>query len=143
MADDFQQNLIVPDIVEAAANGVEYMPVVFPGFSWHNLQSTQGGSYPLNQIPRNGGRFYWRQVYNAIAAGSTMIYGAMFDEVDEGTAMYKLAPTAAEMPAQGSFVALDIDGDALPSDWYLRLADEAGKMLRADIPLSSPIPITP
>ena len=72
-----------------------------------------------------------------------MIYGAMFDEVDEGTAMYKLAPTAAQLPAQGTFVPLNIDGYNLGSDWYLRLADQAGKMLRGEIPLQSQIPITP
>jgi len=137
-ADNFRQNLIVPDLAAAAANGREYMPVIFPGFSWHNLRGD-----PLNQIPRNGGTFYWRQAYNAKRSGCTMIYGAMFDEVDEGTAMYKLAPTANEIPAQGSWVPLDIDGVSLPSDWYLRLANEASKMLRGDIPLQSTIPIVP
>jgi hypothetical protein len=137
-ADNFRFNLIVPDMAVAAANGREYLPVIFPGFSWFNLN---GG--PLNQIPRNGGTFYWRQAYNAKLSGCTMIYGAMFDEVDEGTAMYKLAPTANEIPAQGSWVTLDIDGISLPSDWYLRLANEASKMLRGDIPLQSTIPITP
>ncbi len=137
-ADNFRQNLIVPDLAEAAANGREYLPVIFPGFSWHNLL---GG--PLNQIPRNGGTFYWQQAYNAKLSGCTMIYGAMFDEVDEGTAMFKLAPTANEIPAQGSWVPLDIDGSSLPSDWYLRLANEASRMLRGDIPIRSTIPITP
>ncbi len=137
-ADNFRQNLIVPDLAEAVANGREYLPVIFPGFSWYNLL---GG--PLNQIPRNGGTFYWQQAYNAKLVGCTMIYGAMFDEVDEGTAMFKLAPTANEIPAQGSWVPLDIDGLSLPSDWYLRLADEASKMLRGDIPLQSTIPIVP
>jgi hypothetical protein len=137
-ADNFRQNLIVPDKAEATANGREYMPVIFPGFSWFNLN---GG--PLNQIPRNGGSFYWEQAYNAKLSGCNMIYGAMFDEVDEGTAMYKLAPTANEIPAQGSWVPLDIDGISLPSDWYLRLANEASKMLRGDIPLQNTIPVTP
>jgi hypothetical protein len=137
-ADSFRVNLIVPDMAEATANGREYLPVIFPGFSWFNLT---GG--PLNQIPRNGGSFYWRQAYNAKLSGCTMIYGAMFDEVDEGTAMYKLAPTANEIPAQGSWVPLNIDGISLPSDWYLRLANEASKMLRGDIPLQTTIPITP
>jgi hypothetical protein len=137
-ADNFKLNLIVPDMAEAAANGREYMPVIFPGFSWFNLNAG-----PLNQIPRNGGTFYWEQAYNAKLSGCTMIYGAMFDEVDEGTAMYKLAPTANEIPAQGSWVPLNIDGVSLPSDWYLRLADEASKMLRGDIPLQNTIPITP
>ena len=125
-------------MAEAAANGREYMPVIFPGFSWFNLN---GG--PLNQIPRNGGAFYWEQAYNAKLSGCNMIYGAMFDEVDEGTAMYKLAQTANEIPAQGSWVPLDINGVSLPSDWYLRLADEASRMLRGDIPLQKTIPIEP
>lgn len=137
-ADNFRANLIAPDLAEATANGRDYMPVIFPGFSWFNLNAG-----PLNQIPRNGGTFYWEQAHNAKLSGCNMIYGAMFDEVDEGTAMYKLAPTANELPAQGSFVPLNIDGDSLPSDWYLRLAGEASKMLRGDIPLQNTIPIVP
>jgi hypothetical protein len=137
-ADIFRQNVIAPDLAEASKAGREYMPVVFPGFSWHNLN---GG--PLNQIPRRGGEFYWHQVFNATDVGCTMIYGAMFDEVDEGTAMFKLAPTPAQLPAQGTFVPLDIDGVNLPSDWYLRLANEAGKMLRGEIPLQGTMPIAP
>jgi hypothetical protein len=77
----------VPDLAEATAAGREYMPVIFPGFSWHNL-----AGYPLNQIPRNGGNFYWRQACNAVRSECKMIYGVMFDKVDEGTAMFKLAP---------------------------------------------------
>lgn len=137
-ADSFRVNIIAPDLAEAKANGRDYMPVIFPGFSWHNLTGD-----PLNDIPRLGGAFYWRQAYNAKLSGCSMIYGAMFDEVDEGTAMYKLAPTAAQLPAQGSFVALDADGISLPSDWYLRLADQASRMLRGDIPLQSTMPIQP
>jgi hypothetical protein len=123
---------------EAALAGVDYLPVVFPGFSWHNLN---GG--PSNQIPRHGGRFYWRQVFNSIEAGAGMIYTAMFDEVDEGTAMFMLAPTAAELPVEGTFVSLDVDGEALPPDWYLRLAGEATRALRGETPLSPDRPIDP
>ena len=137
-ADAFRQNLIVPDLAEATKAGRAYMPVIFPGFSWHNFNAG-----PLNQIPRNGGDFYWHQAYNAVRSGCTMIYGAMFDEVDEGTAMFKLAPTPAQLPAHGTFVPLNIDGANLPSDWYLRLANEAGKMFRGDIPLQSTMPIAP
>jgi hypothetical protein len=72
-----------------------------------------------------------------------MLYGAMFDEVDEGTAMFKIAPTAAAVPAQGSFVPLDVDGQKLPSDWYLRVAGEGSKMLRGEIALGNTLPITP
>jgi hypothetical protein len=72
-----------------------------------------------------------------------MVYGAMFDEMDEGTAMFKMAPAPAQLPAQGTFVPLNVDGENLPSDWYLRLAGEGGKMLRREIPLSPTRPINP
>ncbi len=138
-ADRFAQDLIRPDLEEARRAGAEYMPVVWPGFSWNNLQPTS----PLNAVPRHGGRYYWRQVYNALEAGCTTIYGAMFDEVDEGTAMFKMAPTRAELPTQVPMVPLDADGELLPSDWYLRLAGEADKALRGEIPLSPRRPIDP
>lgn len=137
-ADDFTRQVTVPDLVAVKVAGRDYMPVIFPGFSWHNLT---GGK--LNQIPRRGGEFYWRQAFNAVNAGCNMIYGAMFDEVDEGTAMFKLAPSSEQTPAQGGFVPLDADGAKLPSDWYLRLANEAGKMLRNEIRSTNTIPITP
>jgi len=137
-ADNFRQNYIVPDLAEAGLAGRDYLPVIWPGFSWHNLKAGA-----VNQIPRNAGRFWWRQLYNAQSAGCQMIYGAMFDEVDEGTAMFKLAPTAAQLPAQGAFVPLNIDGEAVPSDWYLRLAGAGGKMLRGEIPLTATRPINP
>lgn len=137
-ADSYTATITAPDLAECKSNGIDYMPVVFPGFSWFN---ENGG--PLNQIPRNGGSFYWRQVYDDVHAGCNMIYGAMFDEVNEGTAMYKLVPTAAQLPAQGEFLPLNADGINLNSDWYLRLANQAGLMLRGKIPLQTTIPISP
>ena len=137
-ADSFAKNIIAPDLAAATNAGCEYMPVIFPGFSWHNLN---GG--PANQIPRRGGAFYWRQAFNVVNAGCPMIYVAMFDELDEGTAMFKLAPTKAQLPVEGKFVSLDADGVTLPSDWYLRLANASGKMLRGEIPLTNQIPIAP
>jgi hypothetical protein len=114
------------------------MPVVFPGVSWHNLA---GG--PSNEIPRRGGAFYWRQVWNAVGAGATMLKTAMFDEVDEGTAMFKLAPTPAQLPSGAALVPLDADGRALPSDFYLRVGGAATALLRGDLPLSPTLPVTP
>ena len=141
-ADNWKNSRIVPDLQECISNGVYYMPVIWPGFSWKNLK---GGSEALNKIPRRQGQFYWRQAYNAIDAGVDYIYVAMFDEVDEATAMFKITETKAELPveAQDILVPLDIDGTYLPSDWYLRLADETQKMLDGTIPLTSEIPISP
>ncbi len=123
--DRFYRKEVGPDLSETRRLGVDYLPVVFPGFSWHHLR----GTAPLNQVPRRGGRFYWRQVQRALAAGATMMYAAMFDEVDEGTAMYKLAASGAQAPREAGFLTLDADGERLPSDWYLRLAGETQRAL--------------
>ncbi len=136
--DNWKNNFIVPDLQECTSNGVDYMPVIWPGFSWVNIHDG-----PYNQIPRSGGEFYWRQAYNAIEAGSKYIYVAMFDEVDEGTAMFKLAETQADLPVGPTLVPLDVDGIKLPSDWYLQLADQTQQMLDGSIPLTSTIPILP
>ena len=97
----------------------------------------------IHLIPRRGGELYWRQVQDAVAMGAPAIYNAMFDEVDEGTAMYKIAATASDQPTGVQLVSLDADGQNLPIDWYLRLAGAATKMLRGQIPLTPQIPLNP
>jgi hypothetical protein len=68
----------------------------------------------------------------------------MFDEVDEGTAMFKVAETARAAPVDAPFLNLDADGEAVPKDWYLRLAGEAQRVLggaplaEGDLPLALP-----
>ena len=143
----YRTTVIAPDITAAKAMGVDYMPVVFPGFSWKNLMLFRNHAARVsgNAIPRRCGRFYWRQIYNARSAGATMIYNAMFDEVDEGTAMFKVLASAAQAPVAGmprgdGFVTLDADGCHLPSDWYLRLAGAATSQLRAGTPPSTSLP---
>jgi len=74
-----------------------------------------------NAIPRRRGRFYWRPVYNAVSAGASMLYGAMFKEANEGTAMFKLLPSTTPVPVRGippgtAFVTLDADGCRLPGE---------------------------
>ena len=123
----FYREQVAPDLIETRQAGLEYVPVTFPGFSWRNMNPDAR----FNQIPRRGGRFFWRQVEQALASGATTLYGAMFDEVDEGTAMFKIASTARDAPAGVATVTLDADGEPLPSDWYLRLAREAQKRLSA------------
>jgi hypothetical protein len=124
--DRFYDEEVRQDLLETNQLGLDYMPVVFPGFSWHNMNP----GAPFNQIPRRAGRFYWRQIERALQAGSTMLYGAMFDEVDEGTAMFKLAPTRDQAPDGVPIVTLDAEGERLPSDFYLQLAREAQRRLQ-------------
>ena len=137
-ADRFNQNYIVPDLLETNRLGIEYMPVIFPGFSWKNLKNGRE-----NQIARNGGRFYWNQVHNAITSGATMIKTAMFDEVDEGTAIFKVSEGKASAPVEFPMVNLDADGETLPSDWYLRVAAAATKVLKKEIKLTKDLPLRP
>ena len=118
--DRWSVNQIQPDLAATASRNQLYMPVIFPGFSWHNLNRTS----PENQIPRHRGEFLWRQAYNARASGAQTMKIAMFDEVNEATAMFKLAARRQDAPDQGYWLTLDADGFTLPSDWYLRLAGE-------------------
>jgi hypothetical protein len=119
------------DLQWCKQNKVDYVPVVFPGFSWHNMYAKS----PANQIPRNRGQFYWNQLSGAIGAGAEMIYVAMFDEVDEGTAIFKISKNPPV--GQSSFVTFEED---IPSDYYLYLTGFAGKMLRKEIPFQENIP---
>ena len=134
----WNSNRLGPDVVEAANNGRDYLAVVWPGFSWYNLND---GAQPLNQIPRQGGRFFWRQIYEAQASGANALFIAMFDEVDEGTAIFKAAPTQADLPTTGSWLALDQDGESVPTDWYLRLGGAAAKSAHGQIPNLATLPL--
>lgn len=120
-----------PDVVWAREHGIDYMPVVFPGFSWHNLTGKA-----LGQIPRLKGEFFWSQIAAVKKAGTDMIYVAMFDEVDEATAIFKCTNNP---PASDGVTFLTYEG--LPSDFYLRLAGQAGKLLRDEIPMTEAVPL--
>ena len=123
-------SLIEKDLLWCKENGLDYVPVLYPGFSWHNMKDG-----PLEQIPRNGGKFYWDQISKSIALGCDMLYYAMFDEMDEGTAIFKVTDT----PPVGESTFVTLHG--LPSDHYLWLAGQGTKMLRKEIPFSAELPV--
>ena len=130
-ADNYRNQGLAPDIAYTKQIGVEYMPVIYPGFTVSNLMRVRklfDKAVP-NKIPRRCGEFYRHQVVNAVNAGAQMIYTAMFDEVDEGTAVFKIAPRAENTPQSPAFVSLDADGCPLKSDAYLRSAAEAASVL--------------
>jgi hypothetical protein len=104
------------------------MPVIFPGFSWHNLMAARGKSAPSDAIPRLDGRFLWRQAAERIRQGADMLYVAMFDELDEGTA---IMPTSARVPVGPSRFVTE---PGLPADHYLWLTGRIGAALRKEIP---------
>jgi T5SS/PEP-CTERM-associated repeat protein len=124
----------VPDKNWCVTNGKDYLPLIFPGFSWHNMYP----SYPLNQIPRVGGQFLWDQVKADISTvGANMIYVAMFDEVDEGTAIFKVTNDPPKPGGQTLFVTYE----GLPSDEYMWLVGQASRGLRGEIPVNQTRPV--
>ena len=121
------------DIAAAKKAGASYLPVIYPGFAWTNLK---GKGAARDTIPRLGGEFYWRQFVAAAQAGADMAYVAMFDEVDEGTAIFKVTNAP---PKEAGFATYD----GLPADWYLRLTGEGSKVIRGELKPTAELPIKP
>ncbi|MBE0673644.1 MAG: hypothetical protein IH591_03195 [Bacteroidales bacterium] len=124
--DSHRTSYIVPDKAFCDANGLDYLPVLFPGFSW----STWNTGTP-NSTPRLAGEFLWRQAYNIRLSGINQMYFAMFDEYDEGTAIMKAATDWSMIPTDQYFVTLSADGIWVSSDFYLRVAGAATAMVKS------------
>jgi hypothetical protein len=118
---------------ECERHGTRWIGVVYPGFSWDNLKRKPAGT---STIPRRGGKFLWEQFHELAKLKVDCVYVAMFDEVDEGTAIFKVTDSP---PTQGRF----LDCEGLPSDWYLRLVRAGAGMLRGQRPITPDIPIEP
>lgn len=105
-------------------NGIDYLPVVYPGFSWHNMKGDK-----LDAIPRRKGEFLWDQFVAVRGAGVDTAYVAMFDEVDEATAIFKVS----DNPPVGEGSRF-LDNEGLPSDHYLKVTQKGGMLLRGELP---------
>ncbi len=136
-ADRHHSQVVLPDRDFARSRGVGYQRVIFPGFAWSNWN----GGWP-NQIPRRAGRMLWRQAYSVRRAGLSA-FVAMFDEYDEGTAIAKAAEDRGAIPTDQYFLTLDADGVRLSSDFYLRLAGAAARMIKGQSPAVGEVPIPP
>jgi hypothetical protein len=128
-SDSIYTNFTVPDVADCNANGVDYQPCVLPG------------DVSANQ--RAHGDFMWRQFYNMVRAGVQGIYISMFDEYGEGNQIAKTAATQAGVPAGSGLLSLDQDGTACSSDYYLRLTNDGGRMLKGQIALTATRPTAP
>jgi hypothetical protein len=128
-SDNAYQAYTVPDQADCNANGVDYQPCVLPG------------DVSANQ--RAHGDFMWRQFYNMVRAGVQGIYISMFDEYGEGNQIAKTAETQAAVPAGSGLLTLDQDGTACSSDYYLRLTNDGGRMLKGQIALTATRPTQP
>lgn len=114
------------DMKVTSINRQAYMPVIYPGFSWHSTHP----DYKSNQIPRLSGDFLWQQALSARQAGAKMVKIAMFDEVNEGTALLPVIAKQADAPQDGVWVTRDADGTSLAPDHYLQLAGRIGALFK-------------
>jgi chitodextrinase len=128
-SDNAYNTYTVGDEADCAAHGIDYQPCVLPG--------------DVSGRQRAHGDFMWRQFYNMVRAGAQGIYISMFDEYNEGNQIAKTAESQAWTPTNSGFLALDEDGTACSSDYYLRLTGDGGKMLKGQIALTATRPTQP
>lgn len=114
--------IVAKDIEWCKNNKLDYSPLVFPGFSWKNLY----GPNTLS-IPRQKGKFLQRQIDNALDSGAEMLYVAMFDEIDEGTAIFKCANVVPVDSCGTSFVPIEA---GVSPDCNLKIVGNAAKRLK-------------
>jgi hypothetical protein len=128
----YMESRVAGDAATTKELHIGFMPVVFPGFSWSNhMRVDKGKATPLNQVPRLCGEFYWSQIKGMLGLHAQSLYVAMFDEVDEGTAVLKAVEHPAGLPAGVPMVALDADGCNMSKDAYLRITGAVGRYLRS------------
>lgn len=138
------------DLFWCQNNQVEYMPCAFPGFSWINM-AYRDATKSTTIISRDKGNFLWRQFETAVSKGVSQIYATMFDEIDEGTALFKVTntppnningnnePNTTRVGDYPPSVFQTLDG--LSSDYYLWMTGEATRMLRKEVAVTQSIPI--
>ncbi|WP_107081700.1 glycoside hydrolase family 71/99-like protein [Streptomyces sp. SBT349] len=127
---------LTADRDDLAGRGQDYLPVIYPGFSWANWN---GGE--RNQIPRDSGDFMWQQAVNLRELGIPQAFIAMFDEYDEATNIAPAASDSSMIPTDQYFQTTSSDGEFVSSDFYLRLAARASRMITGEEPLVQEVPI--
>lgn len=115
------------DIAWCKEHKLDFLPVAFPGFSWHNMSAHRGRQEKLDAIPRRGGQFLWSQFTGFHKAGARSLYVAMFDELDEGTAIFKIRQ---DPPVGASPFVAEKD---VPGDHYLWLTGMGGQLVSGKI----------
>jgi hypothetical protein len=126
-ATTYAKNILGPDLAWCRQQNVDYMPVVFPGFSWYNMYGRE-----FDLIPRLHGQFLWSQFLDAKQAGASMVYVAMFDEMDEGTAIFKCVNNVP-VGQKSKFIGYE----GLPSDYYLKVVGAGKKLIQGEVPIES------
>lgn len=135
-ADSRYNNYMKPDKAHCDSKGIDYMPVLFPGFAW-----SQWNPGSPNEAPRSAGEFMWHQSVNIKKLGVDNMYFAMFDEYDEGTAIMKNATDWSMIPTDQYFLTSSADGYWLSSDFQLRVAGASIEMLKGKREVTTNVPV--
>ena len=90
--ENYYSGTIKADAEYCANRGIIYMPTQWAGFSWHNLKDH---AFPVNQIPRLGGRFMWQQAYRYSADSN--IKAIWMAQVSENFASLQSVPVTLEL----------------------------------------------
>lgn len=115
------------------AHGIDYQTDIYPGTAFYNSNASR----PKNEIKRMHGDFMWSQFAQAKNAGVQSVYISMFDEMNEATGILNCAEDASWIPQGKYFLTLDADGVHVSSDFYLRLVNDGGKMIKGQIAYTS------
>lgn len=129
---------VAADLSWCTTNGIGYLPGVWPGSSRYNMDvnTVNWSASDSVPIPRLQGNFFWQMGTAAMNAGVKSMYACMFDEMDEGTSLFKCSNT---YPVNSLDRFQDYEG--LPSDHYLWLLGEMTRALRGVTSKSNTLPI--
>ena len=130
------QSVYTTELNYCNSNNLDYQADIFPGFAYSNSNTSK----PQNEIKRMHGDFMWSQFAGAKTAGVPSVYVSMFDEANEATSIFNCAEDNTMIPAGKYFYTLDADGTHVTSDFYLRLTNDGGKMIKGQIPFTATHP---
>jgi len=131
-----ESSRIDEDVKVTHGRNQDYAPIAFPGYSYRK-------NHKFNKIKRYAGQFFQAQIDKYLStAHVTFYYIAMWDEVQEGTAIYKTAANQAESAApKGCFISCDMEGTSCSGDHYLKMAGQfAAKAHKRPTPAPTPPP---
>ena len=112
------------------SRSVKFMPLVFPGFGWDNLMNKTPGT---TKFGRRKGEVMWKEIVDASSLNVNAMYIAMFDEIDESTAIFKITDN---IPVNHYYA----DNEGLPSDFYLCLTGYASSIIAGERTLPAVMP---
>ena len=133
------RDVIAADIAWCKDAGVIYAPLCLPGATDLHMHPQYGPNEG-----RFGGNFFWTQLHHSNKSGAEAIYVAMFDEMDEGTAIYKVLNqknVPSNVPVKDYWIlykdgatskrSSEYKGELGPNDWQVK-ASEIGKGIPYD-----------